>query len=74
MVIYNCEICKKIFDHKSDYIKHTKRKTPCKGNQSNNQSNSQIVPKRENVAPKIAIYCPIESNNPNMIQCKFCGK
>jgi hypothetical protein len=29
MVTYNCDRCKKSFDHKNDYTKHINRKNPC---------------------------------------------
>ena len=29
MTKYTCELCKKDFNQKSDYLKHKKKKTPC---------------------------------------------
>lgn len=53
MVEYKCEKCKKIFNKKSNYINHLKRKTPCELNEDykNNSDNSRIPENDSKITP-----------------------
>ena len=72
MVTYTCSECKKKFDHKNDYIKHTNRKSPCikNGNLQIDRTYQEV----SNVSLKlsqyvnenesyICIYCKSELSN-----------
>ena len=48
MVEYKCNTCNKIFKHKTDYIRHTKRKNPCK---SNNESTNNVIHTESTLKP-----------------------
>ena len=41
MVSYTCNICDKVYNHKQDYKKHTKRKKRCEKNEKNNMKMSE---------------------------------
>jgi len=51
MVTYNCEKCNKIFNHKSDYIRHINRKTPCKSDKEDENNELKLNPIESKLNP-----------------------
>src|SRR6187551_1375812 len=63
MVTYNCEKCNKIFNHKSDYIRHINRKTPCKSDKEDENNELKLNPIESKLNPIESKINPIESKN-----------
>ena len=66
MVTYTCSECKKKFDHKNDYIKHTNRKSPCikNGNLQIDRTYQEV----SNVSLKLSQYV----NENESYVCTYC--
>jgi len=76
MNIYKCEKCNKIFNHKHNYIKHSKRKNNCNkaieifnklsppfhNSDSVKDDNSQNLPSSESLSPQLNVVCYGENN------------
>jgi hypothetical protein len=77
MVSYKCEKCCKKFSHKSDYIRHTKRKVPCKSSEEQ-EKNSKLqnieVGEVVTVGGKFkCYYCDLTFDDLNLLErhCKL---
>jgi uncharacterized C2H2 Zn-finger protein len=73
MVSYKCDRCGKLYNHKSEYIRHTNRKNPCKSTkEADNKSNITTADQ-----PHIAADQPqTAANNINISnkKCPYCSK
>jgi hypothetical protein len=87
MVTYKCNLCGKTFNHKSDYIKHTKRKNPCKSGKEHkiiekkDPPNSTEIHQTPPISPKIIGKTkgkdnnePMQNNSSSKHKCNFCQK
>ena len=80
---YPCDLCKKIFDRKSNYISHINRKNPCVEKTNNITPNfTEILPNFTKISPNIqkVILCgEIKSSKNNKkddknLICEYCDK
>ena len=85
MVTYICDLCEKVFNHKSTYLRHINRKNKCKPKTKNNVKNENgiiysqngiNIPKMEYYNSTICIYCKksystVYNLNKHKKKCKF---
>lgn len=70
MVTYKCDKCNKIFNHKVDYIRHTKRKNPCQLSSNIITSSTcsvcnKVFSNKYNLRRHLLYFC-ISQNNLNL--------
>ena len=69
MVSYICPLCDKVYTHKQDYIKHTRRKKPC--NKNGKKQIGGSPPELSEAPPKLSkIEKTIEKENHICYYCK----
>ncbi len=73
MVVYNCNICKKNFYMKGDYVRHKNRKYPCTKIGSNDYDNCNKLSKN-NVKTEKTRETDRETTGKSTIECTDCGK